>query len=273
MDAEPTRRQRSIWAFWLACGVAAVAGILPILLAGTSGRVNGVIVPLWAAAIAFGACAILQGYGRAIVTGVYFVAGLATGYGILSIAAVPLRLAVLGTCTPSPAACAAGAERPLTSAENSGIAFAAALGIIALLVGFVGLATLYRRLNKGQVASRPPMRRILPFASKPSEPPPQPPVRRIPPVTYSSATEPEAIPTPAETPPTAAAAGEPELPAPEPQLELPAPAQELELPAHVDSPPAPGATPSLQAAATRPRRKRRSEPIEEPPPPLPSSDI
>lgn len=259
MNTGASRDQPNVWAFWLACAVAAVAGAVPIALAGTSGRVNGGIVPLLAAAIAYAGCALVQRQGRAMATGLYFLAGLATLYGILSMVAVPLRLAVIGTCPSAPAQCAAGFERPLTSAENGGLGFAAALAIVALFLGFFGLVTLYRRLNGGPLG-KPPARSILPFtAARPAEPAPSPPVRRIPPVAESRAAEPEAAATAPEPtpPPTAAQAQEPELAAPEAPPELPAPALELELPAHGD------ASQPLQAAleptpAAKPKTKRAS---------------
>jgi hypothetical protein len=265
VNIEPSREQRTIWAFWLACGVAAVAGVVPILLAGTSGRMSGVIIPLWVAAAGYAGCALVQRPGRAMATGLYFIAGLATVYGMLSMLAVPLRLAVIGTCPPAPALCETGLERPLTGAENTGVGFAAGFGIVALLLGFFGLVTLYRRLNVGRLA-KPRVRGILPFtASTPPETPPQPPVRRIPPVTQSRAPEPEsavAVPEPTASP--VAEIQQSELPPPEPQFELPAPAPELELaapapepelPAHVDASEPVEEVPRAPAV-TKPRTRR-----------------
>jgi hypothetical protein len=281
VNNEFSLEQRTVWAFWLACGIAAVGGVVPLLLAGTSGRVSGVIIPLWAAAIAFGACSVLQGRGRPAATGLYFVAGLAIVYGILAMLAVQLRLAVVGTCPPTPEQCAIGLERPLSGAENTGLGFAAGFGIVAVLVGFFGLVTLYRRLNGGPMAT-PRGRRILPFgASSTPEPAPQPPVRRIPPVTHSSAPKSPAVAAAPEPPPASQGAviQVPELSAPEPPLELPAPAPELDLPApasgpdlpaHLDASQAPETAPA-PAASTRPRRKRAPKtPID--PTPLASSD-
>ncbi len=280
MNNEFSQEQRTVWAFWLACGIAAVGGVVPLLLAGTSGRVSGVIIPLWVAAIAFGACAVLQGRGRPVATGLYFVAGLAIVYGILAMLAVPLRLAVVGTCPPAPAQCAIGLERPLSGAENTGLGFAAGFGIIAVLVGFFGMVTLYRRLNRGPMGT-PRVRRILPFgASSTSKPSPEPPVRRIPPVSDSSAPESPAVAAAPEPPPASQAAviQEPELSAPEPPLELPAPAPELELPAPASEPDLPahldasqaGATAPAPAASARPRRKRTPKTPIGPPPPATS---
>jgi hypothetical protein len=261
-----SREHPPIWAFWVACGLAAGAGAAPTVLAGTGGRVSGVIAPLLVAAAAYAGCALVQSQGKVVATGLYFLAGLSTLYGILAMVAVPLRLAVTGTCPPAPALCGAGLEPQLTAAENAGIGFAAGFGLFAVFVGFFGLATLYRRLNAGMPA-KPRARTILPFApARTAEPAQSPPARRIPPVVHSQAAEevaPAAVDEPvAETPAVATPQAEPaataptaELAAPEPQLELPAPAPELELPPHVagshseegEAKPAP---------AGKPRRKR-----------------
>ncbi|MGA7911861.1 MAG: hypothetical protein WCC30_10000, partial [Candidatus Dormiibacterota bacterium] len=191
MNTEARRDQLTVWAFWLACGAAAVAGAVPIALAGTSGRVSGVIVPLSVAAVAYAGCALVQNQGKVMATGLYVLAELATLYGVLSMVYVPLELAITGTCPPAQEQCAVGLERPLTAAEGAGIGFAAGFAIVALFLGYVGLVALYRRLNAGQPA-KPRSRRFLPFtASRTPEPAPSPPVRRIPPVAQSRAAEPE----------------------------------------------------------------------------------
>ena len=243
----------TIWAFWVACGVAVAAGVAPILLAGTAGRENGVLIPMLVAAAAYAGCALLESQGKMLVTGLYFLAGLATLYGVLAMLAVPLRLAVIGTCQPGPAPCAAGLEQPLSAAENAGIGFAAALGVIALFVGFFGLVVLYRRVNAAMPAA-PSARRIFPFVpTRTPEPATSPPVRRIPPVVHKPSPEPEAATVaPAAEPPPAA---EPELAAPPSAPELAAPEPQLELPAHAGAPP-PAEEAIQPAAAPRPRRKR-----------------
>lgn len=265
MDSNTSRQQPPIWTFWLACGLAAAAGAAPIVLAGTSGRVSGVIAPMLVAAAAYAGCGLLQSQGKMVVTGLYFVAGLATLYGVLALVSVPMRLAVIGTCPPSPALCAAGLERPLNAAENAGIGFAAGFGIVAVLMGFFGLATLYRRLNAG-LPSKPWASRILPFAAaRTPEPAPSPPVRRIPPVVHAPAPEQEAV-TAVHEPPSPSPAAElnegaaanthAELTAPEAPLELPSPAPELELPAHIEAPPQ--ETAAEPPAEPKPGRKRAS---------------
>ncbi len=275
MNTEARRDQLTVWAFWLACGVAAVAGAVPIALAGTSGRVSGVIVPLSVAAVGYAGCALVQSQGKVMATGLYVLAELATLYGVVSMVYVPLQLAVTGTCPPAQEQCAVGLERPLTAAESAGIGFAAGFGIVALFLGYVGLVALYRRLNAGQPA-KPRTRRFLPFtASRTPEPAPSPPVRRIPPVAQSRAAEPKvgaaepkaAATAPEPTPPsTAAEIQAPELAAPEALPELPAPALELELPAHVDASQPVQAEPEPTPVA-KPRTKRASRRPQGPTPP------
>lgn len=231
-----------LWSFWIACGLAVTGAILPLLLAaGGTNRIAGAALPFGAAAIAFAADALLYSQGRPLATGLYFIAGLALVYGMLSMIAVPLRLAVIGTCDPAPAVCAAGFEPPMSGGENSGLAIGVAMGTIAILVGFFGLLMLYR-IRPG-AATAPPTRIAKPWVP-PAEATPAPAVA-----------EPQAAPAvgavpAAETPvvaagDSAAAASKParkprarrapkpqaELAAPEEPLELAAPEEPLELPA------------------------------------------
>ena len=127
--------------------------------------------------------------------------------------AVPLRLAVLGTCPPAPASCVSGLERPLTSGENNALGFAVGIGIVAILTGFFGLVTLYRR-QAPPAPSAPPARRIAPVGDK------------APAAAVSVTPAPAAAPSPEPEPIPAA-----EPVAPAPQLELAAPVEALELPA------------------------------------------
>src|SRR5258708_34345440 len=91
---------------------------------------------------------------------------------MLAMLTLPLRLAVIGTCPPLPAACAAGLERPLTTGESNALGLAVGLGIVAILTGFFGLVTLYRRETLARApSSAPPARRIAPVGAKPSAPP------------------------------------------------------------------------------------------------------
>lgn len=222
--------QRTVWAFWLACALAVVAALAPLVFGGGSNRLGGAVVPFAVAAVALGACAFLFTLGRPIATGLYFIASLAIVYGILAMIAVPLRLAVLGTCPPAPAPCGAGLERPLTGAENTALGFAVGIGVVAILTGFFGLVTLYRRLAPPATFT-PPARRIAPIAAK---------------------TPAEAVATPAPTP-TPPPEPEPAPAAESPQLELAAPVEALELPEVGTADTVEAAPPAPQPT---PRRKR-----------------
>src|SRR5690242_12341532 len=81
-------------------------------------------IPFTIAALAMGGCALVHRQGRAITAILYFAAGLALVYGMLAMFAVPLELAVLGTCAAPPAPCVGGVGRPLTVGENTGMGFA-----------------------------------------------------------------------------------------------------------------------------------------------------
>lgn len=200
------------WTLWASAALVVVGGVAPFVFGGTTSRIDSVIVPFWIAAVVLAACAVLPSLSRSAVAILYFVAGLAIVYGLLSMFSLPVRLAVLGTCQAPPAPCTPGLARPLTDGENTGMGVAAALGILAILLGFYGLVTIYR---------------------KPSVAPAKPPVRTIPPITAPSTTAepPKPPPAPAAAPlkPEATTIeDEPELPAHE-EEELP------ELPPHESS--------------------------------------
>jgi hypothetical protein len=207
----PVQEQRLIWSLWLAAAIVFVGGLTPLFFGGTSSRVATVIVPFSVGAVGLAVCALLHNQSRTTVAIVYFLAGLAIVYGLLSIFSLPVRLAALGACPIAPDPCASGLPRALSDGENTGLGSAAAFGIVGLMVGFLGLATLYRR---------------------PVLPPFVPPLRTIPPIPQAS---PAGVSSPAAdspVPPAAEASNsavsadhreeEPELPAPEELPELPA---------------------------------------------------
>ncbi len=223
-----------IWSFWVAAALAAFGAVLPFAVSGFSARMTGMVVPFAVAAIALGACATLHPHGRPLTVGLYFVAGLAAVYGLLAIFAVPLRLAVIGTCAPAPAPCALGLERPLTSGENTGMAIGVAAGLLAIFVGFFGLVTLFRSLAPHP--SPPPERRIPavpPAAATHVDSTAERAAADTAPATGEAAPPP---PARAEEPELPAPTDEPELPSPVENLELPAAEPEPELPAHVETP-------------------------------------
>jgi hypothetical protein len=209
-------QERLVWSLWLAAAIVFVGGLTPFVFAGTSSRMANVVFPFTIAAAAFVGCALVYAQGRLVTSLLYFVGGLAIVYGVLSMFAVPLELAVLGSCPAPPAPCTTGLPRALTVGENTGMGFAAGFGLVSLFVGFFGLMVVFRKP-------------LLPAAP--------PPVRQIPPVV--PAKHPEAKPAEA-TPADARAAEngaaprateeEPELPAHE-EEELP------ELPPHESEPP------------------------------------
>src|SRR3989442_305831 len=151
-----------------------LGGVPPVVVGGTSSRVAGVIIPFGIAAVALGLCAILHSGGRGITSALYFVAGLALVFGILSMFALPLQQAVLGTCPAPPQPCSSGLQPPLTVAENTGMGFGAGFAIASIFVGFFGLFVLYRR--RALPTPAPPVRKIPPAAAPASPPsPPSPP--------------------------------------------------------------------------------------------------
>ncbi|HEY8816789.1 MAG TPA: hypothetical protein VIP57_17035 [Candidatus Dormibacteraeota bacterium] len=247
-----------LWSFWIACGLAVTGAILPLLLAaGGSNRIAGAAVPFGVGAAALAGAALLYHQGRPVATALYFIAGLALVYGMLAMIAVPLRLAVIGTCDPAPAICLSGVEPPMSGGEDSGLAIGVAMGTLAILVGFFGLLMLFR--IRPQATTAPPTRIVKPW---------------VPPTTdtaVSAVTEPEPAPAVVEPEPSpavaaAASAEGPVAPidgaaapskarkprvkrAPKPQAELAAPAEPLELPAPEEPLELPAPPPASEASA------------------------
>ena len=228
------REARVLWSFWIAAGLAATGGIAPLLLsAGGSNRVALATIPFGVGAAAMAVNALIYHRGRPIATLVYFVASLALVYGMLSMIAVPLRIAVLGTCPPAPASCPVGFEHQLTTNENSALAIAIAMGTIAILVGFFGLLMLFR-IRPQYYASPPPVRRDAPVTpAAAATPPPAAANEPAPQEPATAAAVAEPAPAPVARKPRAAR--KPKLhvepPPVEEPLELPAPEEVLELPA------------------------------------------
>ena len=72
--------------------------------------------------------------------------------------AVPLRLAVEGTCPPAPQRCTSGAELQLSNQELVALTIAVTFGLLALFIGYFGLSALYRMRPSGagaDAASQP----------------------------------------------------------------------------------------------------------------------
>jgi hypothetical protein len=161
-------QDRLVWSLWLAAGIAFIGGLTPLVFGGTSSRLAAVAVPYTIAAAAFAGCALVQVQGRLFTALLYFVGGLAIVYGLLSMFAVPLQLAVLGSCPVAPAPCPGGLPRALSAGENTGLGAAAAFGLLALFVGFFGLMVIFRRTVLPPTA--PPVRQITPVTPRASTP-------------------------------------------------------------------------------------------------------
>jgi hypothetical protein len=222
-------------AFWVAAGAAVLGGVGPLIVAiGHVNRIGAVLFPFAAAAIAMAAVALFYRHGRSLSALVYFLAGLAIAYGLLVVLAVPMRLAVTGSCPPAPRLCTSGLEMQLTSQEGTGLTIAVGFGLISLFAGFIGLSVLYRQ--------RAP-------AAPPPVWPSRAPERQAPPPPSEAKLEPETQPEPAPEPgPEPAISSEPE-----PVLEPPPPPP--------PPPPAPPVEPTVGPALdAKPKRKRRPKP-------------
>ena len=197
------------WALWAAAAIAFVGGLMPFVLGGSSSRFVGAIIPFTIGAIGFAAAALLHNQSRATLAIVYFCAGLAIVYALMSMFSLPVRLAALGSCPVAPDPCTSGLPRVLSDGENNGMGAAAAFGIVSLFVGFFGLATVYRR--RAPAPFTPPVRKIPPMPAAPATPDghANPPIAAV--KTPDTAAKPPAV-----------VEEEPELPAPEELPELPA---------------------------------------------------
>ena len=216
MNQAAAVEHRAVWPLWGAAALAVIGGLLPIAFGGTSSRIDSVIVPYLAGALAFSLCALLSNQGRTVTYTLYFVAGLAIVFGLLSMFSLPVRLAALGSCAAPPAPCLSGLPRVLTDGENTGMGAASAFGILAIFLGFYGLVAIVRR---PQTASAPPVRKIPPVA------PPKPVGAESGPAVAEPETEAPAADEKPELSAREAVEEEPELP-PHEEEELP------ELPSH-----------------------------------------
>jgi hypothetical protein len=209
----PPKAQLLQWLFWAGCGLAVLGGVLAVLLPlGGENRIGLVAIPFGIGAAALAALALNRQLDRWIALLLYALAAIAITYGLMVVASVPLRLAVLGTCPSAPQACPVGFEQPLSGRENLALEVAVALGIVALLATLAAL----------EVQFQPRLRVIGRSTRSPEAPAPPPEMR---------ASAIVAKPKPAQTVPDAPAAVKPEPEAvtpkpPAPMPELPAPAPE-----------------------------------------------
>jgi hypothetical protein len=213
---EPTvyRDQRVVWSFWIAAALVAVGAVAPFITSfGANSRIGTVLIPFGIAAVALALNARLYHRGRPLAVVLYFIAGLAIVYGILLMLSVPIRLAVVGTCPPSPAQCPPGSEVALTDGESNAFAIATFCGVLGIFIGFYGLLMLYRR--RAALAKEAPQ--VWPV-QPPAKPAAETPVEAVAPAPAAAAAD-----TSAEV--KAEADNEPkELPAPLEPKELPPPA-------------------------------------------------
>jgi len=238
MEPNDQQDQRVRLAFWVAGGLVAIGAVAPLIVGGgIHSRIAGVFIPFAIAAVALVVNGVMYQQGRPLAVTLYFIAGLAIVYGILAMLAVPLRLAVVGTCPPAPVHCPVGFEQPLSSGENNGLGVATFCGVLGIFTGFYGLLLFYRR--QGLAARRQPSlwpaqppEQPTPAPTAPVEPAPAGPAEPIPAAIADP--EPEAAASPRPKPARRAAAKRastpPAPPADEELKELPAPEEPKELP-------------------------------------------
>jgi hypothetical protein len=193
---EPTdyRDARVVWSFWIAAALVAVGAAAPFITSfGASSRVGTVLIPFGIAAVALALNARLYHRGRPLAVALYFIAGLAIVYGILLMLSVPIRLAVVGTCPPSPALCPPGAEVAMTDGESNGFAIATFCGVLGVFIGFYGLLMLYRR--RAALAKEAPQ--VWP-AQPPAKPAAETPVEAVAERKPEPDDEPKELPAPLE---------------------------------------------------------------------------
>lgn len=159
MDQQLERHVFAERAFWAGCASVAIGGIGSLIAgAGHTNRLAAVVVPFLVAAGGFAVLALMHQRGRAFSTLAYIISGLAISYGLLLALAVPLRLAVEGTCPPAPQRCTSGAELQLSNQELVALTIAVTFGLLALFIGYFGLSALYRMRPSGagaDAASQP----------------------------------------------------------------------------------------------------------------------
>ena len=208
-----------MWSFWAAAAFAAIGAAAPLAFSiGAHSRLTGVVIPFAVAAAVFAVNALMYQQGRPLAVALYFIAGMAIVYGILAMLAVPIRLAVVGTCAGASTTCPAGLEQPLTSGENDGLTAATFCGVLAVFVGFYGLLVLYRRRSASTRQQAPAWPAQAPAKSSEPTPVAEAPTAVAPVAPIDAPQSRSHIEAPTE------AADEPkELPAPDEPKELPPP--------------------------------------------------
>ena len=142
----PPRERLLAYLLWGACGTAVLGGIAAIALplGGGVNRIGGVAIPFAIAAAAVAALAYWKSLERWLSLVLYGLTALALTYGLMSLASLPLRLTVLGTCPSAPAACPPGFEPSMTGGETLGVEAGIVLGLAALLLAVAAMEVRYR---------------------------------------------------------------------------------------------------------------------------------
>jgi len=165
----PPRERLLAYLLWAACGCAAVAAVAVVALPASGGvnRIVGVAIPFAITAAAVAALAFWTALERWLSLVLYAVTALACTYALMSLASLPLRLAVLGTCPAAPVACPPGFEPGMTGGETLGVEAGIVLGIAALLLAVAAMEVRYR--PRLRVIGRTPVARQA--AEAPAAPP------------------------------------------------------------------------------------------------------
>jgi hypothetical protein len=142
----PPRERLLVYLLWAACGCAVGGGLAAVALPAGGGvnRIAVVVLPFGIAAAAMAALALAPRLERWLSLVLYGLTALALTYGLMSLASLPLRLTVLGTCAPGPSSCPTGFEPEMTGGETLGVEAGIVLGIVALLLAVAAMEIRYR---------------------------------------------------------------------------------------------------------------------------------
>lgn len=141
----PKRDRLLSYLLWGGCGASVLAAVAVVALPlGGVNRIYGVAIPFALAAAACAALALAAHIDRVLSLLLYGLSALALTYSLMSLASLPLRLTVLGTCPPAPVVCPPGFEPDMTGGETLGVEIGIALGIVALLLTVAAMEVRYQ---------------------------------------------------------------------------------------------------------------------------------